>query len=126
MIYWLLVATGGAIGALLRYGVGRGVEALGVAFPWGTLTVNLLGSFLIGVVMYGSQEQGWFDDKTRLFLTVGILGAFTTMSTFSYESIKMMEDKQHLLFIGYVLGTVVLALLGVYLGRGLVLMGARP
>jgi fluoride exporter len=125
MIPWLLVAAGGAIGALLRYGVGKGATAVGLTSMWGTLGVNLIGSFLIGVVIFGSESQGWFGEKTRLFLTVGVLGAFTTMSTFSYESFQMLESKQYYSFALYFVGTIVLALAGVYLARLLIVQGLR-
>jgi fluoride exporter len=89
----LLVAAGGAIGAALRYLVATAVLGwLGPAFPWGTLIVNFSGSFLIGLVQSMAAEGLVLGEDTRLFLTSGVLGGFTTYSAFSYESVRLMES----------------------------------
>jgi fluoride exporter len=88
----LLVAAGGAIGSGLRYLVATGaVGWLGVSFPWGTLVVNLTGSFLIGVVQALAAEGLGLGEDTRLFLATGILGGFTTYSAFSSETVALMH-----------------------------------
>jgi fluoride exporter len=88
----LLVALGGAIGSALRYLVATAALAwLGPAFPWGTLIVNLAGSFAIGLVQQLATESLLLGEETRLFLTTGLLGGLTTYSAFSYETVRLMQ-----------------------------------
>jgi len=88
----LLVAAGGALGSVLRYLVATAAPAwLGPAFPWGTLAVNLVGSFLIGLVQQLATEALVLGEDTRLFLTTGVMGGLTTYSAFSYESVRLFE-----------------------------------
>jgi CrcB protein len=88
----LLVAAGGAIGSALRYLVATAaVGWLGPSFPWGTLLVNLTGSFLIGLVQALAVDGLGLAEDTRLFLATGILGGFTTYSAFSYETVALMH-----------------------------------
>ena len=110
----MLVMLGGAIGSALRYGVGLWIQPLLPGFPWATLLVNVLGSFAIGVVlalvMNNQLSQEW-----RLFLAVGVLGGFTTFSTFSFETLGLIEQNQWGKALGYVSSSVVLGLLAVWL-----------
>jgi fluoride exporter len=88
----LLVAAGGAIGSVLRYLVAMlALTWLGPAFPWGTLAVNLVGSFLIGVVQALAVEGLVLGEDARLFLSTGVMGGLTTYSAFSYESVRLLE-----------------------------------
>ena len=90
-MHWLLVFIGGGLGAAARHGVGRATfNAFGPAFPWGTLTVNVVGSFLIGlsVGLFALFET---DQPTRLFLVTGFLGGFTTFSAFSLDALTLWE-----------------------------------
>ena len=88
----LLVAAGGALGSAVRYGVATVALAwLGPTFPWGTLLVNLVGSFLIGLVQQLATEALVLGEDTRLFLTTGVMGGLTTYSAFSYESVRLFE-----------------------------------
>ncbi len=123
MYTWLIVGLGGFIGAILRYLVSGWVQSRVVVgdFPFGTLSVNFLGCFFISSVMYLSEYWGFFDRETRVFLTIGILGSFTTMSTFSYEAFKMLEQGDLLSMAVYILGTIGLCLLAIYLGKVLTL-----
>ncbi len=121
MSLWLLVGFGGFIGALLRYWISGWIQGWGLAFPWGTLGVNFIGSFFLSLLMYLSEMQGMFDEETRIFLSIGLLGSFTTMSTFSYETFRMIEQKETLLVGLNITGTVILTLLAIYLGKLLVL-----
>jgi CrcB protein len=121
MSLWLLVGLGGFVGALLRYWISGWIQGSGLAFPWGTLGVNFIGSFFLSLLMYLSELRGMFDEQTRIFLSIGLLGAFTTMSTFSYETFRMIEQKEILLVGLNITGTIVLTLLAVYLGKLLVL-----
>ena len=89
----LLVGVGGFIGSVARYWLAGTVQRLdGTLFPLGTLAVNTLGSFLIGFVLVLSLERGLIDPNWRLFLAVGVLGGFTTMSTFSFETLALVRD----------------------------------
>jgi CrcB protein len=105
----LQVAAGGAIGASARYltNVAAG-RLLGAGFPWGTLTVNIVGSFLMGVLVVVLAHK----DATRLapFLMTGILGGFTTFSAFSLDTITLWERGQTGLAMAYVAGSVLLSL----------------
>lgn len=102
----LLVGLGGFIGAILRYTLGGWIQNGFVNFPVGTLTINTVGSFLLGLIMYLSEYQGLFSDETRIFLTIGIMGAFTTLSTFGYESFRLLDDSKLMLMAINVVSTV--------------------
>ena len=89
---FLVICLGGAIGTGLRY-VTSGVAArwLGADFPYGTLIVNVVGSFLIGLIQHVGTASLLIPETTRLFLTVGIMGGLTTYSSFSYETIRLAQ-----------------------------------
>lgn len=120
MSLWLIVGLGGFVGAILRYWVSGLIQGGFVSFPFGTLGVNFIGSLLLALIMYASEYRGLFGEEARVFLTIGLLGSFTTMSTFSYESMKLLEQDQHMLFGLNLVGTVTLCLLAVYLGKVLI------
>jgi CrcB protein len=91
----LAIAAGGALGALLRYWTSVTVHGrLGAAFPYGTLTVNVLGSLLMGFLYIWLIERMAAGPALRAFLLIGVLGAFTTFSTFSMETLNLMESGQ--------------------------------
>lgn len=117
MYTFILVGLGGFIGAILRYFIAGWIQNSFIEFPLGTLTVNVIGSFFIGLIMSLSEYQGLFRAETRIFLTIGILGSFTTLSTFSYESFKLLENSDFRLLTVYLLATVFISLFAVYLGR---------
>ena len=89
---YVLVFVGGGIGATARYGL-QGVvyRVSGAEFPYGTLVVNVLGSFLIGVLMTSFEERFMVNPSLRVFLTSGILGGFTTFSSFSFETMALLR-----------------------------------
>jgi CrcB protein len=112
----LLVAAGGGIGAALRYLLGGLITSrLGPDFPWGTFIVNVSGCLLIGVVL-GLVERGALPAEARLFLAVGVLGGYTTFSTFGYETFRLLEGGELLQAAGNAFGQLALGLAGVYLG----------
>ena len=126
MSLWLLVGLGGFVGAILRYWISGWIQNGFITFPGGTLTVNFLGSLILSIIVYTSQYQGLLGEEAKIFLTVGLLGSFTTMSTFSFESIKLLEQSEHMMFGLNIVGTIFLCLLAIYLGKILVLaMGAN-
>jgi len=115
----LLIALAGALGSLCRYGLGGVVQRLGGAdFPWATLAVNLLGCFLFGAVWTAATERGLLGAETRLIILTGFMGAFTTFSTFGFETVQLARDGQWLLAGTNVLVQVVLGAIGVLLGFG--------
>lgn len=113
----LFIGIGGFIGSVSRYLLARAVQVFMISsFPFGTITVNILGSLLIGLI-YGFSERGiLIDPQLRLFLTVGICGGFTTFSTFSAESFYLLRDGQYLWFMAYSFFSISLCLLAVFLG----------
>lgn len=116
----LYVALGGAIGAVSRYWMSRWLfELFQNTFPYGTFAINVLGSFLLGF-MYAFTLEGIVSTPLRLMLNVGLLGAFTTFSTFSLEAIMLIREGNFRLGALYVVGSVFLGLLAASLGMGLV------
>ena len=113
----LLVAAGGAIGAAARYMAGLWIVArLGAGFPWGTFFVNVTGSFLIGIVLV-LVEGGTLPAGARLFFAVGVLGGYTTFSSFSYETLQLLAGGGNLgPVLLNTLGQLLAGLLAVYLG----------
>ncbi len=101
------VAAGGAIGASLRYAVGLWtLRAFGPAFPWGTLIVNVVGSFLIACVVEFVATRAGAGPALRLFLATGVLGGFTTFSAFSLDTLALAERGETGLAFLYVVGSV--------------------
>ena len=115
MMEILLVGIGGALGALSRYGLGLVVVRwLGTGFPWATLAINVLGCLLIGMAMGGGVgPTGFLTRELRLLGVIGFLGAFTTFSTFGYETIALLQGGKGGLAVSYVLASVLLGLAAV-------------
>ncbi len=112
----LLVAIGGGLGAVARYLLSTWIQGrVGPGFPWGTFAINVSGSFLIGVIL-GLVERGALSSQARLFLAVGLLGGYTTFSSFSYENVQIVDTGD----LGSLLlnagGQVLLGLAAAYLG----------
>lgn len=118
MTRFLIVAAGGALGAVARYGVGTLAGRLGAShWPWGTLTVNIVGGLLMGALTgWLAFRGGLHAESIRLFAAVGILGGFTTFSAFSLETALMIEKRQLALAGGYVAVSVVLSILALFVG----------
>ena len=118
----LWVALGGAIGSLGRYWCsGLVARWVGETFPWGTLFVNVVGSFLIGLVFTVTGPDGRILVGTgpRQFMLVGVFGGFTTFSSFSLQTLNLMQDGEWLWAAGNIAISVSLCLLGVWLGHSL-------
>lgn len=119
---WVLIALGGALGALARYWLG-GVasQVLGTGFPYGTLCVNILGSFAIGVLWVWLAQQQWGNPAYKHFLIVGFLGAFTTFSSFSLDGVLLLQQERFFAFLGYlglsVMGCLVATVAGIWVTK---------
>ncbi|MFZ3583006.1 fluoride efflux transporter CrcB [Loktanella sp. DJP18] len=115
------VALGGAIGAILRWLTGLlTLRVMGQGFPWGTVTVNILGSFLIGVLVVALAHKGGM--RAAPFLMTGVLGGFTTFSAFSLDTVALMERGHMTLAVAYVGGSVIIGLAALVLGMTLTRM----
>jgi CrcB protein len=113
----LLIALGAAIGANLRYALSLwAARQWGAAFPYGTLLINVLGSFAIGVVLTLAATRSAISVPWRLLLVTGLLGGFTTFSTFSYETYQLLVEDSLLLASLNILSSVGISLAGVVLG----------
>lgn len=117
MARFLMICLGGAVGTGARYLLGGWAQRVwGAAFPYGTIIINALGSFLIVILMYLGIQRGAISPGLRLVLTTGIMGGFTTYSTFNYETIRLMQDGALGLAAMNVAATVVVCLLAGGLG----------
>ena len=119
MIY-LWVAVGSALGGVARYWLsGVVATAFGESFPWGTLIVNVSGSFLIGFIATISDPDGrlFLSSTTRQFLMTGICGGYTTFSSFSIQTLSLVRDGQWAAAGGNIAGSVILCLMAVWLGH---------
>ena len=112
-----MICLGGAVGTGARYLLGGWAQrAWGASFPYGTIIINALGSFLIVVIMYLGIQRGVLSPSARLVLTTGLMGGFTTYSTFNYETIRLMQDGALGLAALNLAATVVVCLLAGGLG----------
>ena len=121
LIHAVAVGSGGFLGALARYGLSGLVHRQMplTTFPYGTLAVNLLGCFAIGVIAGLAESRQLFGPELRTFALIGVLGGFTTFSTFGYETFAMIRDNEHLRAAGNVGMNVILGLALVWLGYAL-------
>jgi CrcB protein len=113
----LLVGIGGFIGSVFRYLLSGFVQNLSISFPLGTLVVNSLGCFIIGLLSYLAEEHGVFTTETRLLIFVGFLGGFTTFSTFSNETMNLFRSGENFWAILNVCAHVILGITLVWIGR---------
>lgn len=119
MIRFLIVAAGGALGAMARYGVGIATQRLVpvTTWPWATLTVNVVGGLAMGLLVgWLALKAGAGQESVRLFAAVGLLGGFTTFSAFSLETVLMIERRQFAMAGGYVALSVVLSITALFIG----------
>lgn len=118
MIKILIIAAGGGLGAVLRYLIAGVVQyRTDSLFPLGTLTVNVIGCLFIGILMSLVQDHPLLSPNARAFLAIGLLGSFTTFSTFGYEASALLHDGEWSLGMLYVLGNLIVGLGAVELGR---------
>jgi CrcB protein len=116
---WIAVAVGGAIGSVARFWLASAMTVLtGPRFPWGTLLINVLGSFVIGLVAGYTLTPGRvaMHPDIRIFLMTGVCGGFTTFSAFSLQTLELMQTGDVVPALGYAAGSVVLCVIGTYCG----------
>ena len=114
---WLLIAFAGAMGTLARYSLtGMVHRVVGSGFPWGTALVNVLGSFLFGVIWSLAEGRLALTPQTRAIVLTGFMGAFTTFSTFMFETSGLMRDAQWTWALGNVALHVVIGLVCLFAG----------
>lgn len=115
-----VVGIGGALGSMLRYAVAiLSIERIGPGFPWHTAAINIAGSFLIGVVAAYSQSSIGLSPYVSAFAMVGVLGGFTTFSTFSYDTVTLLSDGVPIIALAYSGGSVIFGVLAAMAGMGL-------
>ena len=120
----LMVAMGGAVGSSFRYLVGvAAMRFLGMGFPWGTMIVNIAGSFIMGVLIALLALRFSVGNEVRAFLAIGVLGGFTTFSSFALDVVSLYEKKQYFASMGYmsisVIGSILALFLGLFVVRSL-------
>ena len=118
---YLWVALGGAIGSVSRFWInGLVSDRLGATFPWGTLLINVTGSLIIGLVGSAANPEGRLDSPTRVFATqflmIGVCGGYTTFSSFSWQTLRLLQDRQWLYAGGNILLSVTLCMVAVWVG----------
>ncbi len=121
MIAYLWVAIGGALGSMARYFIGGLIsEKTGGSFPWGTLVVNVTGSFIIGILGALTVPEGKMAPQTRALATqlliTGVCGGYTTFSSFSLQTLNLLRDGEWLYAAGNVLLSVILCMIAVWIG----------
>lgn len=124
MIGWqsaLAVIAGGGIGSFLRYAITFAfAQRLGPGFPWATFVINVTGSFVIGIVAEVTQTRAMFASPLlRLFLMTGVLGGYTTFSTFSFDTLTLATERAAMLAVSYAAGSVVLGIVAAFCGVAL-------
>ena len=119
MAAYFWIAIGSALGGMARYGCsGLAARLISETFPWGTLIVNVLGSFIIGffATLTGPDGRVYVGSLTRQFVLIGFCGGYTTFSSFSIQTLNLMEDGEWLRAAANIGGSVVLCLLAVWIG----------
>ncbi|MBN1330106.1 MAG: fluoride efflux transporter CrcB [Candidatus Heimdallarchaeota archaeon] len=113
----LVVGLGGFLGASFRYLISLALHESNKQFPYSTLIVNILGSFLLSLILYFSEETALINESYRNFLTIGLLGAFTTLSAFSLETFNFLEQKEYFYLALYLGLTIVLSVSAIFAGK---------
>jgi CrcB protein len=121
----LAIAAGGALGSVARYGVALLAQRAHASFPYGTLVVNVAGSLLLGVLVRSFASHSSGPTVTQLALTIGLCGGFTTFSTFSLDTLRLLQSGEHGRAAAYVAASVGLSVTAVWLGFLLAARTAR-
>ncbi|MDG1063340.1 MAG: fluoride efflux transporter CrcB [Flavobacteriaceae bacterium] len=112
----LLVFLGGGLGSALRYWIGTWLNSSGQPLPWGTFVVNVLGSFLIGLVLGFAAKNENLSTNTILLMATGFCGGFTTFSALASENLHLLKTGAYGPFLGYSLGSLLIGIIAVWLG----------
>jgi len=112
----LMVFVGGGFGSVARYFLGRWLNNMETAIPYGTMLSNVLGSFLVGFILGYLAKSTNISDTQSLLLATGFCGGFTTFSTFAYENHVFLKNGDYLSFLPYTLGSLILGFVAVFLG----------
>ncbi len=116
MVNFLIVAIGAGLGGGLRYWLSDiSYKIFPIYFPYGTLIVNVLGSFFLGILIFGFGDKELINPTLKLLLGVGFCGGFTTFSTFSFETVTLLRDSQFYFAGINILANILLGLIGIYL-----------
>jgi fluoride exporter len=117
-IWW--VGLGGFLGANARYLLGGFIsERWGVVFPYGTFVINITGSFILGLFMAYAQDRPWLEPSIRLMFAVGFVGAYTTFSTFEYETMRLIQQREIMFAMLNIFGSLLTGMVGVFGGYAL-------
>lgn len=116
----LAIALGGAAGSLARYAVAGTIQQASMQFPWGIFVVNVTGGFVMGIIVELSALKLSIGPELRAFLTVGVLGGYTTFSTFSLDSVLLIERGAYASAAAYIIGSAVLSILALFAGLWIV------
>ena len=112
----MLVATGGALGAALRYLLANIIKSFFISSIYGTVSVNIIGSFLIGYLISSDIKNNLSENFINFFLIIGLLGSFTTFSAFSYEVLDLINSKKYVTSLAYIFISIFICILSAYLG----------
>jgi CrcB protein len=116
-VEYIVISIGGLLGANARYLLANwAAQRLGASFPYGTFIINISGSFILGLFMALLQDRAFVHPNYRLFFATGFCGAYTTFSTFTYESLRLFQDGSFLLGFTNIFGSILVGMLGVFLG----------
>ena len=114
---YIIIGIGGILGANARYVVANWAsQRLGADFPYGTLIINVSGSFLLGFFMAFALNRAFLHPNYRLFVATGFCGAYTTFSTFTYESLRLLQDGSFVLGFANMIGSLLVGMFAVFLG----------
>ena len=116
MLNLILIATGGALGAVLRYILTLISKTLFVSSMYGTISVNVIGSFLIGYFITSNIGNNLSENFVKFFLIIGLLGSFTTFSAFSYEVVDLINSKKYISSFTYIFISIFICIFSAYLG----------
>jgi CrcB protein len=119
-VKYLAISLGGILGANARYLMtGWAAERFGTVFPYGTFIINISGAIILGFFTAFIQDRAFIHPNYRLFFATGFCGAYTTFSTYTYESLRLLQDGSLLLGLTNIIGSIVVGMLGVFLGFGI-------
>ena len=122
MYHLIYIGIGGFLGSISRYLVSKYMNNFVATIPLGTFIVNITGSFLLGFILYSIALEKSIPSNFRDFITIGFIGAYTTMSTLAYESFRLMDGKEFLYFSINIVSNVFFCLLAVFIGKELAIL----